>query len=90
MRYLVSLQEVDMHYGFTETFTEEDRYAILAAALGVSFKLRRGTAQLHRDGDIVLTLRSPGGFSHHCVNYADICRQLLNPDDVELYVRNRE
>lgn len=90
MNYLVSLQEADTQYGFTATFDEQDRAAILAATLDVSFKLRRGSAQLHADGDIVLTLRSPGGYSLHCVTYAGIRNQLLNPDSVVLYVPNQK
>ena len=89
MNYLVSLQEVDMHYGFTETFSNAERELILSAAPGIQIKLRRGTAHVHTDGNLNLALRSPGGFSHHCVNYAEICRQLRNPESVTLYVSGR-
>jgi hypothetical protein len=85
MSYLVSLQEVGMPWGFTQSFSGADRDMILNATTGMQFKLTKGSAQIYADGDLLLTLRSPGGFSHHCVNYAEICRQLRNPESVTLY-----
>jgi hypothetical protein len=85
MSYLVSLQEVDMPWGFTQLFADTDRVAILNAVVGVQFKLIKGSAQRHADGDLLLTLKSPGGFSHHCVKYVEICEQLRNPEGVTLY-----
>jgi len=85
MSYLVSLQEVDMPWGFTQLFSDADRASILGAVIGVQFRLKKGSAQRHADGDLLLTLKSPGGFSHHCVKYAEICEQLRNPEGVELY-----
>ncbi|SDF81138.1 MULTISPECIES: hypothetical protein [unclassified Duganella] len=88
MSYLVSLQEVDMPWGFTHAFTANERALILSAVVGVQFKLNEGSAHLHADGDLMLTLKSPGGFSHHCVNYAKLREQLLDPDSVTLYERH--
>lgn len=89
MSYLVSLQEVEMPYGFTTAFSKAEREAILLAAPGIQFKLRRGTACVQLNGNLALVLRSPGGYSHHYVDYAEICRQLRAPADVTLYVHGK-
>lgn len=89
MSYLVSLQEGRMPFGFTCTFSEADRSAILNAEMNVRFILGCGAAYLDKFGDLLLTLRSPGGHRHHCVNYVEICRQLSRPSGVVLYEHSK-
>jgi hypothetical protein len=85
MPYLVSLQEFGMPWGFTHTFSKGERDALLSAKPGDPIKVRRGVAQLDKQGNMEFVLKSPGGNQSHAVEFQALCRQLLNPKDVELY-----
>ncbi|MDQ1921642.1 hypothetical protein [Massilia pseudoviolaceinigra] len=87
MDYLVSLQQKEMHFGFTHTFSSEERHELLAAKLDEEIRINGGTAHLDKYGDMNFSLRSPGGRRNYCVDYGELCRQLKNPDGVELYAR---
>lgn len=85
MDYLVSLQQKEMAFGFTHTFSGEERTALLNAELDALFDIKGGTAHLDKYGDMNISLRSPGGSRSYAVDYAELCHQLRNPDEVELY-----
>ncbi|MCQ9618382.1 hypothetical protein L1889_18250 [Paenalcaligenes niemegkensis] len=77
MTKFVSMQQADLPYSFTKSFSEVDAMAILSAVPGDTFKLEGGVGYLPLDDDaITLTLKSPGGCRHTHLNYEEICRQL--------------
>ncbi|ASU38528.1 hypothetical protein hmeg3_09615 [Herbaspirillum sp. meg3] len=85
MSYVVSLKEVDAHWGFTDRFSEEDRDALLSATIGDEFKINGGSAKLDQRGNMNLFFDSNAGRRHHEVDYEELRQQLLNPDTVKLY-----
>ena len=81
MFYYVSMQQSDLQFSFATVFSAADAATILEAIVGKRFELEDGFGTLFPDGDVVLTLKSPGGQRMTCLNHAELCRQLEHPQE---------